>query len=245
MSQPPLPAETRYWNHSDDRQQVVTALFDRSAEHYDRACGIMSFGSGQRYRRDALIRGGLQQGMRVLDVGTGTGLLAREIVHLLGASGSAVAVDPSRNMMLAGRRTMHLPFVQGLGERLPFPDARFDFLTMGYALRHVPDLDEAFAEYRRVLKPGGRVLLLEITRPGSAFGLALARTYLGVVVPIFTRISTGSEHAAELMRFYWESIAQCVPPATVLASLRRVGLTTPDRKVVFGIFSEYTATRAE
>jgi len=243
MNQPPLPAETPYWTRTDDRQRVVNALFDRSAEHYDRACGIMSFGSGQRYRREALDRAGLRPGMRVLDVGTGTGLLAREIVHLLGPSGRIVALDPSWNMMAAGRRELNLPFVQGLGERLPFPDAHFDFLTMGYALRHVPDLDRTFEEYRRVLKPGGRVLLLEISRPASAVGLALARLYFGVVVPLLTRIGTGSANAAELMRFYWDTIARCVPPETVLASLGRAGFVAPDRVVMHGIFSEYTATR--
>jgi demethylmenaquinone methyltransferase / 2-methoxy-6-polyprenyl-1,4-benzoquinol methylase len=239
----PLPAETRYWTRTDDRQRVVNELFDRSAEHYDRTCGIMSFGSGQGYRRDALHRAGLQPGMHVLDVGTGTGLLAREIVHLLGSSGRVVGLDPSWNMMAAGRRELNLRFVQGLAERLPFPDSRFDFVTMGYALRHVPDLDQAFLEYRRVLKPGGRVLLLEIARPASRLGLALARIYFGMVVPLVTRIGTGSASAAELMRFYWETIAQCVPSEAVLASLERTGFTAPDRAVVRGIFSEYTATR--
>ena len=243
MSQPPLPADTRYWTRTDDRQRIVNALFDRSAEHYDRACGIMSFGSGQRYRREALTRAGLRPGMHVLDVGTGTGLLAREIVHLLGSSGRIVGLDPSWNMITAGRRELNLPFVQGLGERLPFPDRHFDFVTMGYALRHVPDLDQTFEEYRRVLKPGGRLLLLEITRPASAPGRALARIYFGTIVPLVTRIGTGSAHAAELMRFYWETIARCVPPETVLASLGRAGFATPDRVVVHGIFSEYTATR--
>jgi demethylmenaquinone methyltransferase/2-methoxy-6-polyprenyl-1,4-benzoquinol methylase len=243
MNQPPLPAETHYWTRRDDRQRVVNGLFDRSAEHYDRACGIMSFGSGQGYRREALDRAGLRPGMHVLDVGTGTGLLAREIVHLLGSSGRVVGLDPSWNMMAAGRRELDLRFVQGLGERLPFPDGRFDFVTMGYALRHVPDLDQTFQEYRRVLRPGGRLLLLEITRPASTLGLALARIYFGTVIPFLTRIGTGSANAAELMRFYWETIAQCVPPETVLASLARAGFATPDRAVVHGIFSEYTATR--
>src|SRR5882672_621036 len=104
MSQPPLPTETRYWTSTDDRQRVVNRLFDRSAEHYDRACRIMSFGSGQRYRREALGRARLRPGMHVLDVGTGTGLLAREIVFLLGSSGRVVGLDPSRQMMTAGRR---------------------------------------------------------------------------------------------------------------------------------------------
>ena len=243
MNQPPLPAETRFWTRTDDRQRVVNSLFDRSAEHYDRACSIMSFGSGQGYRREALDRAGLRPGMHVLDVGTGTGLLAREIIHLLGSSGGVIGLDPSWNMMAAGRRELNLRFVQGLGERLPFPDSRFDLVTMGYALRHVPDLDQTFEEYRRVLKPGGRLLLLEITRPASTLGLALARIYFGTVVPLFTRIGTGSANAAQLMRLYWETIAQCVPPETVLASLGRAGFVAAERAVVHGIFSEYTATR--
>jgi demethylmenaquinone methyltransferase/2-methoxy-6-polyprenyl-1,4-benzoquinol methylase len=243
MNQPPLPAKTRYWTHADDRHRVVKALFDRSAEHYNRACFIMSFGSGQGYRRDALNRAGLRPGMQVLDVGTGTGLLAREVIHLLRSSGRVVGLDPSWNMMAAGRRDLNLRFVQGLGERLPFPDTHFDFVTMGYALRHVPDLDQTFSEYRRVLKRGGRLLLLEITRPASRLGLMLARIYFGMVVPLCTRIGTGSANAAELMRLHWETIAQSVPPETVLASLCRAGFAGPDRAVVRGIFSEYTATR--
>jgi demethylmenaquinone methyltransferase/2-methoxy-6-polyprenyl-1,4-benzoquinol methylase len=244
MSQPPLPVETRYWTRTDDRQRIVNALFDRSAEHYDRACSLMSFGSGQRYRREALDRAGLRPGMRVLDVGTGTGLLAREIVRVLGPAGRIVGLDPSLNMMAAGRRQLRIALVQGLGERLPFPDSCFDFVTMGYALRHVSDLDQAFDEYRRVLKPGGRLVLLELTRPASMLGLTLARIYFGTIVPLVTRIGTGSANAAELMRFYWETIAQCVSPETVRASLERVGFVAPDRTVTHGIFSEYTATRA-
>ncbi len=110
-------------------------------------------------------------------------------------------------------------------------------------LRHVPDLDDMFEEFRRVLRPGGRLLLLEITRPGSTLGLALARIYFGTIVPLVTRIGTGSANAAQLMRFYWETIAQCVPPETVLTSLGRAGFAAPHRTVVHGIFSEYTATQ--
>jgi demethylmenaquinone methyltransferase / 2-methoxy-6-polyprenyl-1,4-benzoquinol methylase len=243
MSRAPLPGGTRYWTASSDRQRLVNDLFNRSAAHYDRACGIMSFGSGQRYRREALLRAGLKPGMNVLDVGTGTGLLAREIVHLLGASGRVVGLDPATRMMAAGRDRTHIDFVQGVGERLPFTDNQFDFVTMGYALRHVPDLDQAFEEYCRVLKPGGGLLLLEITRPLSSIGRVAARLYFGTIVPLATRIGTGSATTAELMRFYWETIAQCVPPETVLASLQQAGFAAPHRTVVHAIFSEYKAQR--
>jgi demethylmenaquinone methyltransferase/2-methoxy-6-polyprenyl-1,4-benzoquinol methylase len=243
MNQPPLPRLPKYWNCAEDRQRVVNTMFDRAAEHYDHACNILSFGTGQEYRRAALQRGGLRQGMDVLDVGTGTGLVAREALHLVGSSGHVVGVDPSRKMMAAGRGQVPIAFVQGVGEQLPFPDGRFDFLTMGYALRHVPDLDQAFGEYRRVLRPGGRLLLLEITKPSSLLGRIVARLYFGTVVPLVARVRTRSADAEELMRFYWHTIAQCVPPDIVLSSLQRAGFSAR-RAVLSDLFSEYTAIRS-
>jgi demethylmenaquinone methyltransferase/2-methoxy-6-polyprenyl-1,4-benzoquinol methylase len=242
MSQAPLPQETKYWTRAEDRQRVVNAFFDRSAVHYDRACDIMSMGSGQTYRASALARAGLAPGMRVLDVGTGTGLLAREVVRAVGKSGTVIGVDPSRQMMLAGRRHFTIPLVQAVGECLPFPDGHFDFITMGYALRHVPDLQQTFREYLRVLRPEGRVLLLEITRPASLFGTALARVYFGTLVPLLAQLGTRSRDAAQLMTFYWDTIEQCVAPEVVLASLSDSGFLG-SRTVIHGIFTEYTASR--
>ena len=95
-----------------------------------------------------------------------------------------------------------------------------------------------------MLQADGRLLVLEITRPSSSVGLAMARAYFGTIVPLMTRVATGSANAAELMRFYWDTIAQCVPAEVVLASLRRAGFSIAQRAVEFGIFSEYTAIRA-
>ena len=102
MSQPPLPALPGYWKRSEDRQHAVNMLFDRSAAQYDWICNVTSFGTGQAYRREALVRAGLRRGMTVLDVGTGTGLVAREAVRLLQADGRVIGVDPSTHMMAAG-----------------------------------------------------------------------------------------------------------------------------------------------
>ena len=240
----PLPSRTKYWGSADERQSAVTALFDRSAEHYDRACGILSFGSGRHYRRDALRRNGVQTAMQVLDVGTGTGLLAREIARVVGPSGRVIGIDPSVRMMTAGGCQPDVGVVQGLGEQLPFGSSRFDFVTMGYALRHVADLSETFSEYRRVLRPNGHVLLLEITKPASRLGAALARTYFGQVVPCLAAVGTGSTNAGRLMRFYWDTIEQCVAPSIVLSALRQAGFSA-ERTVRFGIFSEYIALRRD
>jgi demethylmenaquinone methyltransferase/2-methoxy-6-polyprenyl-1,4-benzoquinol methylase len=108
----------------------------------------------------------------------------------------------------------------------------------------VPDLDHTFREYLRVLKPEGRVLLLEITRPASRVGLALARIYFRSLVPLVTRMATGSADAAELMRFYWDTIQMCVPPETVIEALTRAGFAKSGRVVEYGIFSEYTGVRS-
>ena len=108
---------------------------------------------------------------------------------------------------------------------------------MGYALRHVDDLDGLFAEYARVLRPGGRVLLLEISRPASAIGTAVARAYFGTVVPCLAWGTTGSADASRLMRFYWDTIRECVTPAEILSALERAGFSA-QRTLSAGIFSE-------
>ncbi|HEX22352.1 MAG TPA: methyltransferase domain-containing protein, partial [Chromatiales bacterium] len=134
--------------------------------------------------------------------------------------------------------------IQGLGEALPFADDTFDRVTMGYALRHVADLHALFAEYRRVLKPGGEVLLLEITRPERALPRALLKFYMKGVVPAVTRLFRHSSEAQELMRYYWDTIEQCVPPSTILAAMAEAGLHQAQRRIVLGIFSEYCGAEA-
>jgi demethylmenaquinone methyltransferase/2-methoxy-6-polyprenyl-1,4-benzoquinol methylase len=199
---------------------------------------IVSFGYGHRYRNEALARAGLQRGMKVLDVATGTGVVARAATTLANER-DIVTLDPSLGMLLAGRSKKRLTAVQAVGERLPFPSRTFDLLTVGFAMRHLADLRTAFDEWHRVLKPGGRILIMEITPPRSAIGYALLSFYMGRLVPFLSRIRTGSDEAATLMRYYWDTIRLCVPPATIVATLADAGFVQVKRHVELGVFSEY------
>jgi demethylmenaquinone methyltransferase/2-methoxy-6-polyprenyl-1,4-benzoquinol methylase len=242
--QPPHPTLTDYYRSPAERQAVVNGLFDQSARHYDWICRVMSAGTGSRYRRDVLARAGLRPGMRVLDVATGTGLVAREAVALVGDPRRVVGLDPSAGMLVESRKVVPGRLVRGVGEALPFRDGQFDLLSMGYALRHVPDLDSAFGEYHRVLRRGGRVVIMEIVRPRSRAALAGLRLLLKHALPLVTRIGTRSERATTLMRYYWDTVENCVPPEVILASLERAGFQGIARHSLGAVLSEYLGTRA-
>jgi demethylmenaquinone methyltransferase / 2-methoxy-6-polyprenyl-1,4-benzoquinol methylase len=240
---PPHPVLTKYYTRDADRHRFVVTLFDGAARHYDRLCRVALFGGGGRYRRDALQRAGLVRGMRLLDAATGTGLVARAALEILGDRGAVVGLDPSRGMLAVARQSLAIPLVQGRVEELPFERDHFDVLSLGYALRHVADLEEAFLECGRVLKPGGRLLLLEMSRPRSRAAAWLVRTYFQTVLPRAARLLTGSTPAALLMEYYWDTIAECAPPAVVLEALDRGGFVDARRRVLWGVLTEYQATK--
>ncbi|UFN48242.1 class I SAM-dependent methyltransferase [Roseomonas sp. OT10] len=235
---PPLPG---YYGAPIARVGFLRQLFDDTAPQYDRINRIFSLGTGGWYRRKALARAGLRPGQRVLDVAVGTGLVAREAVRLTGEPDAVLGLDPSGGMLAEARRHLPIPLIQGRAEALPLPAESIDFLSMGYALRHVADLDVAFAEFHRVLRPGGTVLLLEIGRPDGAFAHAAARTYLGRVVPALSRLT--APRAGTLMGYYWDTIEACVPAATILRHLSRQGFAEVRCETALGLFRAYTARR--
>jgi demethylmenaquinone methyltransferase/2-methoxy-6-polyprenyl-1,4-benzoquinol methylase len=218
-------------------------MFDKTAHHYDWINSVMSFGSGVWYRREALKRTGVKTGATVLDVCTGTGLVARPAVELVGREGTVLGFDASLGMLVAARRSLEIPLLQGYVEKLPFSSCSVDFVTMGYALRHVADLNTPFNEFFRVLRPGGRLLILEATRPTSTWRYWMVRIYLRRVVPLIAKL--GGRDASTIMRYFWDTIDNCVPPATILDSLKGVGFTNAERREIFGLFSEYDAEKPQ
>jgi demethylmenaquinone methyltransferase/2-methoxy-6-polyprenyl-1,4-benzoquinol methylase len=245
MIHSPHPPLTDYYANEQARRGFVRNIFDRTATDYDRIDRLLALGSGPWYRNQALQRAGLTAGMRVIDIGVGTGLVAREAVKLTGDPALVVGVDPSPGMMSQA----HLPGVQlieGRAEAIPFPDASFDFLSMGYALRHIGDLSAAFSEFHRVLKPGGRLCLLEITKPERAWSQALLKVYMRGVVPVLARLIGSSAESAKLWRYYWDTIEACVPPSGVIDTLVEAGFAGAKRHVETGalsILAEYQAVK--
>ena len=240
----PHPVLKKYYDSESERRPFVKALFDNAAEHYDFVCDLGSLGSGRYYRRWVLLQSGLRAGMKFLDVATGTGVIAQGATRILREPGAVVGLDPSVGMLRQAKKAIAVPLVQGTVEELPFASDYFDFLCMGYALRHLADLRAAFGEFRRVLRPGGRLLVLEITRPEGSVANAVLKAYLHGVLPALTRLVSSSRDTAELYRYYWDTIEACVPPADILATLADAGFTQPARAVQLGIFSEYTARPA-
>jgi demethylmenaquinone methyltransferase/2-methoxy-6-polyprenyl-1,4-benzoquinol methylase len=225
----------------DERARWVRALFDDTARHYDAACALLALGSGQVHRRRALRRAGFVPGMRVLDLATGTGLVAQAALDVGAAPRQVVGLDPSPGMLAVHRARRPVPLVRGVGEALPFAAGTFDLVTMGYALRHVADLRALFSECRRVLAPGGALLVLEIARPRSRVARALLRLYLGRVLPWLARLWTRDRRVGGLLRFYWETIEACVAPDVILAAMRDAGLTEAGCRVLGGVLRDYHA----
>lgn len=240
---PPHPVLEDYYACESGRRIQVRGLFDASAPYYDNINRVMSFGTGENYRRHALLRAGLKQGDKTLDVGCGTGVLASYQQDIVGTEGVVIGLDPSPGMLAEAKQRGVRNTLLARGEHLPLKDNAVDFLSMGYALRHVEDLAVAFDEYLRVLRPGGTVLLLEISPPTSRIGFHAVKLYMKHVIPLVTRLVTRNKAAHTLMSYYWDTIEQCVAPHLILDALRATGFVDVKRRVIGGVFCEYTARR--
>lgn len=175
---------------------AVQDIFERIAPRYDLMNRLMTGGQDVAWRRAVIRRAQVQPGDRVLDLGAGTGDLAREALKQCPGA-SVTAADFTLGMMLAGRRAHPAAHAWAAADalHLPFPDACFDVLVSGYLLRNVSHLGQALAEQLRVLKPGGRWVALDTTRPRPSLFSPFIRFHMHTVIPLVGQLLTGQRDA--------------------------------------------------
>jgi demethylmenaquinone methyltransferase / 2-methoxy-6-polyprenyl-1,4-benzoquinol methylase len=212
----------------EDKARRVRGVFDSVASHYDLMNDLMSAGTHRLWKRFTLALANLRPGQRALDVAGGTGDLAAGLARQVGARGLVVLSDVNAAMLARGRDRLldaglaaNVAYVQANAERLPFRAGTFDCVTIGFGLRNVTDKAAALASMRRVLKPGGQLLVLEFSRPRMPGLKALYDAYSFHVLPALGRIVAGD---AESYRYLAESIRMHPDQEQLLEMLAAAGL---------------------
>jgi demethylmenaquinone methyltransferase/2-methoxy-6-polyprenyl-1,4-benzoquinol methylase len=209
-----------------DKVRAVRAMFDTIAPRYDLVNRLMTFGLDRRWRRTTVSSLELPPRSLVLDVACGTGDLCRE---LTAAGHAAVGVDLSRGMLVHARAG-GAPLVQADALTLPFPSGSADGAVSGFALRNVADLGTLFAELARVVRPGGRIALLEVAAPTNPVLRAGHKMWFELAVP---RIGAALSDAAAY-RYLPRSVAYLPPTADMLAALAAAGFADAQRSGLSG-----------
>ena len=194
------------------RKRHALDLFAGLPGHYDRMGAILSFGQDPRWRRSMVAAIDPRPGQRVLDVATGTGLVAFELARRGGCE--VTGLDQSEEMLARARARLaadpgladRVTFVRGDAERLPFEDGEFDALTFTYLLRYVDDRAATMRELARVVRPGGRIGMVEFAVPSGGLLRALWRVHTRVGLPLLGRL--GSSAGFEVGRFLGPSIEE-------------------------------------
>lgn len=204
------------------RPSEVRSMFGGIARHYDLMNTIMTAGMHHRWRRLAVKAAGAGEQGTALDVCCGTGDLAFSLYDAVGPLGSVTAVDFSRRMLSVARQKARekgrpVDFKWGDATRLDFEDDSFDAATVGFGVRNIADIDAVFSEMARVVRPGGRVVCLEITQPGSQPFKFFYRIWFERTVPMLGRMVAGQRSAYS----YLPESVRHFPEAPALAGIMR------------------------
>ncbi len=194
----------------DEKAEMVAEVFHSVAAKYDLMNDLMSFGIHRIWKRFTIDSSGVRRGQRVLDLAGGTGDLTAKFSRLVGESGEVVLADINDSMLKMGREKLrnlgivgNVSYVQANAEALPFPDNYFDCITISFGLRNVTEKEKALRSMFRVLKPGGRLLVLEFSKPLLA---PLSKAYDTYSFHILPRIGELVAQDAESYRYLAESI---------------------------------------
>lgn len=189
-----------------DKATYVKETFNAIAGRYDLMNSLMSLGMDKRWRRLAVQKVGAKPGMHILDVCCGTGQLSMELGQAVGQEGSVTGLDFSPKMLEVAEKSLfqassrsNIRFIQGNAMELPFRDHSFDGVTVGWGLRNLPDLRQGLREMVRIVKPGGRVVSLDMAKP-SLLGFKQAYwIYFEKLVPLMGKIWTQKASAYQYL----------------------------------------------
>ncbi len=193
-----------------DKEKLVAGVFHSVADKYDLMNDLMSAGIHRLWKRFTLELSGVRKGHSVLDIAGGTGDLAAKFSKLVGVDGRVVLADINESMLKVGRDKLtdsgiinNVEYAQANAEALPFPDNTFDCITIAFGLRNVTNKDKALRSMLRVLKPGGRLLVLEFSKPNNEILNKAYDVYSFKLLPRIGKLITGDEDS---YRYLAESI---------------------------------------
>lgn len=232
----------------DEKAQWVRRHFNTVARKYDLMNTLLSFGIHHLWKRTAVKMMALNPGDRVLDVCGGTGDLAVLAHRIVSPSGQVIIYDINRAMIHAGRKKLNaspsgrqIPFVQGDAEHISFPDRYFDAAMVGFGIRNVTRMDLGFREMYRVLKPRGKIMCLEFSKPTAPVFRWLYDIYSFYVMPLLGEMIVGSRKAYTHLP---ESIRTFVRPGELTEIMKQVGFSqVMTRKLTNGIAMIHLATK--
>ncbi|TFC71417.1 bifunctional demethylmenaquinone methyltransferase/2-methoxy-6-polyprenyl-1,4-benzoquinol methylase UbiE [Cryobacterium sp. TMS1-20-1] len=225
------------------RPAQVAAMFDEVAAHYDRTNALLSVGNASLWRLATTKAVNPQAGERILDIAAGTGTSSAALAH---SGAHVVAADFSAGMIEVGKtRHAHNPnieFVQADATALPFKDNEFDAVTISFGLRNVVEPKKALAEFYRVTKPGGRVVICEFSTPPLTLVRQSYFAYLNHVMPRVVRLASSN---AEAYDYLGESIAAWPTQPVLSGWLRSAGYSSVAyRNLTLGIVALHRGTKS-
>ncbi|MEX1668867.1 bifunctional demethylmenaquinone methyltransferase/2-methoxy-6-polyprenyl-1,4-benzoquinol methylase UbiE [Zhongshania guokunii] len=212
---------------SKDKVKMVAGVFHSVAAKYDIMNDLMSGGVHRLWKRFTIELSGVRPGNKVLDIAGGTGDLAAKFSRLVGSDGKVVLADINDSMLTVGREKLtnkgivgNIEYVQANAECLPFPDNYFDCITIAFGLRNVTDKDAALRSMNRVLKPGGRLLVLEFSKPVNPVVAKLYDRYSFDILPKMGQLVASDEDS---YRYLAESIRMHPDQETLKGMLSDAG----------------------
>lgn len=174
------------------KEEKVHDVFEKISTDYDKMNSVISFNQHKKWRDDIMRRMAVRKGASALDVCCGTGDWTIALAKAVGASGEVTGLDFSEGMLEAGKDKVkpfpNISLMHGNAMELPFPDETFDYVTIGFGLRNVPDYEKVLSEMKRVLKPGGMIACLDTSQPELPGYKQLFRFYFKFIMPVFGKL---------------------------------------------------------